>query len=226
MKGIIADKDDDLEWLWPPNTIADVAAWDKYWTDQIRHGLTPPLFDFMNNGAELAAVMTTLGMQSVLCAGNGISQEPRAFAEAGFRATALDPCSVATRFAEAWQFGAKDYELNLEPQPRRAGGEVQFVVGDILDPAACLGPFDAVVERRMLQLFEPERRPAALSALAARMKENAILLSHVHYGHWKPGDDRTHPLQSLFVEAGWQPWSPYQGPKPPGRVAWLCFSTG
>jgi hypothetical protein len=226
LKGVRVEKDDNLEWLDPPCTIADVAAWDKYWHDQISHGLTPLLFDLANNGGELAAVMAKLGMQSVLFAGNGISQEPRAFAEAGFHTTALDPCAVALSFAEAWQFGPKDYEFNMGRQPRREGGQAQFFVGDILDSGKCPGPFDAVVERRMLQLFEPERRPAALAALASRMKENAILLSHTHYGNWSPEQGRTHPLQSLYLDAGWQQWNPYEKPKPPGRVAWLYFSTG
>jgi len=226
LKGVKVEADDDLEWLRPPCTIDDIAAWDKYWTDQIRHGLTPALFDFMNHGGDLAAVMTGLGMRSVLCAGNGISQEPRAFAEAGFDATALDRSPVATNFAQTWTFGPQDYEFNLGSHRRGEGGQVQFVLGDILDSSTCSGPFDVVIERRMLQLFEPERRPTALAALAARMKENAILFSHTHYGHWRPGDDPTHPLQSLFLEAGWRLWSPHTGPKPPGRVAWLYFSTG
>lgn len=226
VEGIIAAEDDDFEWFWPPQTIADVAAWDKYWTDQIIHGLTPPLFDLQNHGETLVAAMHQNGMKSVLCAGNGISQEPRAFAEAGFDATALDPSVVAVNFARAWKFGPKDYELNMEPQPRREGGQIRFVVGDILDPTMCPGPFDVVIERRMLQLFEPERRHIALDALASRMKEDAILLSHTHYGNWRPGQDRTHPLQPLFVENGWTLWTPREGPKPPGRVASLFFSTG
>jgi hypothetical protein len=108
LAGITAERDDDLEWFWPPRTIADVPAWDKYWNDQISHGLTPPLFDLLNNGSHLAAVMTELGMRSLLCVGNGISQEPRAFAEAGFNATALDPCAEAMRFAQSWNFSPKD----------------------------------------------------------------------------------------------------------------------
>jgi len=226
LKGVRVEQDDDLEWLNPPCTIADVAAWDKYWRDQISHGLTPLLFDLCNHGGDLAAVMAKLGMRSVLCAGNGISQEPKAFAEAGFDATALDPCAVAMSFAQAWNFGPKDYEFNMDDQPRRKGGKVQFVMGDILDPGTCSGPFDVVIERRMLQLLEPERRPAALAALASRMKENSILLSHTHYGNWRPEQGDTHPLQSLYLDAGWQLWNPHDAPKPPGRVAWLYFSTG
>jgi len=226
LAGITAEKDDDLEWFWPPSTIADVAAWDRYWNDQISHGLTPPLFDLLNNGSHLAAVMNGLGMRSLLCVGNGISQEPRAFAEAGFNVTALDPCAEAVRFAQSWNFSPKDYEFNMEPLPRCHGGQVQFVLGDILDPGICPGPFDVVVERRMLQLFEPERRPIVLAALASRMNENAILLSHAHYGHWRPDEDCTHPLRSLLLETGWQLWSPHHGPKPLGRVAWLYFTTG
>ena len=78
----------------------------------------------------------------------------------------------------------------------------------------------------MLQLFEPERQPAALAALAARMHENGILLSHTHRGDWRPEYGSTHPLQSLFLQANWRLWNPSDGAKPAGRVAWLYFSTG
>lgn len=226
LKQVIADEDDDLAWFWPPSTIADVAAWDKYWSDQISHRLAPALFDFINNGSALAAAMSALGMRSILCAGSGISQEPRAFAEAGFTVTAMDPSSVAMEYAQAWNYGPQDYEINMHTQPRRERGRVEFVTGDILNPEICPGPFDVVIERRMLQLFEVERRPTALAALASRMKENAILLSHTHHGHWRPEQDRTHPLQSLFLEGGWQLWNPHDRPKPSGRVAWLYFTTG
>ena len=67
VKRIIFDKDDDFEWARPPVTIADAAAWDKYWSDLISHGFTPTFFDLMNNSGDLAAVMTQFGMRSVLC---------------------------------------------------------------------------------------------------------------------------------------------------------------
>jgi SAM-dependent methyltransferase len=223
----VIDDDDEMAWFWPPTTIADVASWDKYWRDQVTHGLTPPLFDMLNNSADLAAVMSQHGLKTLLCAGNGISQEPRAFAEAGFHATALDSSPFAAHVAQTWEFASKDVEVNMGSRPRCDGGVVQFVVGDILDRSVCPGPFDVVIERRMLQLFEKDQLAGALDALASRLKEDGILLSHCHNGAWRPGQDRIHPMKVLLEEHGWRFWTPYEGsPKPLGRVAWLFFSTG
>src|SRR5947208_4756720 len=35
------EDDDDLAWLNPPITMHDPSAWDRYWNDQISHGLNP-----------------------------------------------------------------------------------------------------------------------------------------------------------------------------------------
>jgi hypothetical protein len=43
--------------------------------------------------------MSASGLRTVLCAGNGISPEPRALAAAGFDVTALDFSPAATRLA-------------------------------------------------------------------------------------------------------------------------------
>jgi hypothetical protein len=45
---------------------------------------------------ELVGAMRANGMKTVLCVGNGISQEPRALAWAGFDVTALDLSPLAT----------------------------------------------------------------------------------------------------------------------------------
>lgn len=82
--------DDDLAWLFPPTSTSDPSAWDHYWNAQVAHGLGPPLFDMFCDDTLLVETMRRHGMTRALCAGNGISQEPRALAEAGLQVTALD----------------------------------------------------------------------------------------------------------------------------------------
>lgn len=71
------DVDDDISWVHPPAGSADVAAWDRYWIEQVRHGLGPPIFDMFCDDRDLVTLMKIEGMKTILCAGNGISQEPK-----------------------------------------------------------------------------------------------------------------------------------------------------
>jgi hypothetical protein len=68
---------------WPPDDIHDRASWDRYWYDQVLQDTVANLFD-MFCVPILVRAMRAQCMTTVLCAGNGISQEPRVLAEAGF----------------------------------------------------------------------------------------------------------------------------------------------
>ena len=83
-------QDDDMAWFFPPCDVHDYTVWDRYWQDQVTHGLTPPLFDMFCHDGPLIECLTTRGAKTLLCAGNGISQEPRALAAAGFEVIAMD----------------------------------------------------------------------------------------------------------------------------------------
>jgi len=216
--------DDDVEWLHPPCVTQDAGAWDRYWTDQASHGLTPPLFDMFCDDEELIRHMAARGMTRVLCVGNGISQEPRALAAAGLRVVALDLSPVASQLAQTWECSDADLEQFYDPSLQRPGGRLEFVAGDLLDPTVCPGPFDVVIERRTLQLFPPEERPVALDALSARLAVHGILLSHCHDGAWRPPEPREHALEELFRQRG---WTIGRDDGAPGeRAAWLVLSTG
>jgi hypothetical protein len=54
--------DTDLDWLEPPLDPLDVPAWDRYWTEQIRHGLGPPIFDMFCDDRCLVEVMNSKGL--------------------------------------------------------------------------------------------------------------------------------------------------------------------
>jgi|GEM_PF-4489813 len=69
--------DDDLDWLYPPKNVHDVDGWNQYWKDQVSNGLGPQIFDMFTNDQVLVEYMDRLGLQTVLCVGNGISLEPR-----------------------------------------------------------------------------------------------------------------------------------------------------
>lgn len=220
------DADDDLSWLYPPASPADVADWDRYWIEQVKHGLGPAIFDMFSDDRNLVEVMNIEGMKSILCAGNGISQEPRALAQAGFEVVALDISPQAAELAQRFDFPKERCDFFCDPNTQRPGGNVDFVVGSILDPTVCPGPFDVIIERLTAQTFLRDNMGAVLTALAARMGRNGIFLSHSHDGGWSPPAEPRHFTEAWFRENQWVIWNGSPGRKPPGRVAWLVTSTG
>lgn len=129
----------ELSWLDPPSDPFDVAGWDRCWTRHVEDGLGPPLFDMFLDDSDLVRVMNNEGMRTMLCAGNGISQEPRALAEAGFAVVALDFSPQAVEIARAFECPSEGFERFFQPEYRRTGGRVEFALGDILDLGASLG---------------------------------------------------------------------------------------
>ncbi len=220
------DDDTDLDWLNPPTDPLDVSAWDRNWTEQVGHGLGPPLFDMFCDDRHLVEVMDSEGMKNVLCAGSGISREPRALAQAGFEVVALDISPRAVEIARGLDFSTGGFEHFCEPGMRRPGGRVDFVVGDILDLAVCPGPFDVIIERRTAQIYFNRDIEAVLGALTIRLGQDGILLSHCHDGAWEPPAEPRHFTKSWFQQNRWTIWNGGPGRKPPGRVAWLLTSTG
>ncbi len=218
--------DPELSWFFPPTDPLDIAAWDRYWTEQVRHGLGPPLFDMFSDDRELVKLMSEEGMKTVLCAGSGISQEPRALAEAGLDVVALDLSPQAMEIAKVFEFPSERFDHFCEPGLRRPGGHVDFVVGNFLDLTVCPGPFDVIIERRTAQIFFNHDIGSILGALAARLGQDGIFFSHCHDAAWKPRAKPRHFTESWFRENGWTIWKGSQGRKSPGRLAWLFTSTG
>jgi len=158
----------------------DARFWDAWWNDHISKGdagrflfpmIEAPLvkhrgiyFDVANSDTLLIAVMAEYGLRSVLCAGSGLSQEPRALAQAGFDVTALDLSRTALDFARSFEFGPNHMFRFYGPAAERTCGRLDFVVGSLLDMAACPGPFDVIIERRTVQQFAEQDRSTALQA--------------------------------------------------------------
>ncbi len=175
--------------------------------------------------------MVEYGLRTVLCAGNGVSQEPRALAAMGFEVTALDISPVAASRAEACHDDSRGCGHFCSPQLYRPGGSVEFVVGDLLDLTVCPGPFDVVIERRTVQWFAEHERPAALSALSGRLSQIGIFLSLCLDDPFPPelgwsyhGTGLFHASESWFRKHGWTIWDGVPSSTPTGRVAWLIRS--
>ena len=218
--------DTDMSWLDPPTDPLDTNAWDRYWMEHIEHGLGPPVFDMVFDDRDLVSVMNEHGMRTVLCAGNGISQEPRALAEAGFDVVALDLSPRAVEIAKAFDLPPEGFESFCDPEHRCEGGRLEFAVGDILDATAFPGPFDVVIERRTAQTFFGRDIGGVLSALSRRLDQSGIFVSHCHDGGWRPPAEPRHYTAHWFEENGWEIWNGPPDSKPPGRVAWLLTTTG
>lgn len=218
-----SDSSENFSWMFPPPTLVDPAPWDHYWHDQFTHGIAGFVHMFCDDGG-LVDAMRANGLRTVLCVGNGISQEPRALAWAGFDVTALDLSPFATEVARG--AAPPDEFLSHLVGGRSAGlnGHVEFLVGDLCDAACCPGPYDVVIERSTLQLYPDEGQPTAMKAMAARLASRGIFFSQCHDGSWKPPAPRRHRTKSWFVAEGWELW---HGETPlTGRVAWLFTTTG
>jgi uncharacterized RDD family membrane protein YckC len=220
------DDDLDLSWLDPPADPLDVGAWNQYWLEQVGHGIGPPILDMFCDDRELVELMKRREMKSVLCAGSGISQEPRALAEAGFEVVALDFSPQAIEIAKSFDLTAEGFEYFCDPGSHRPGGRVEFVVGDILDKSVCPGPFDVIIERRTAQTYLDHNLGAVMTALADRLACDGIFLSHCHDGCWRPPAMPRHFTEPWFRENGWTVWSGDPDPSSSGRVAWLLTTTG
>jgi len=76
----------------------------------------------------LVSPMSEYRLRTVLCAGNGVSYEPRALAALGFDVTVLDISAVAMQFAENFMMIQKGLiRFFRRPPMRRPGGRVEFV---------------------------------------------------------------------------------------------------
>jgi SAM-dependent methyltransferase len=219
-------------------------AWDEWWTVRLSRGrdnmffpvLPAPIFEFRgqlwdvpNNDDPVVHIMREHGLRTVLCAGNGVSQEPRALAAAGFDVTALDISPVAVRHAENYCDDAGYFAcLFCSPALHRPGGSVSFIIGDLLNAETCPGPFDVVIERRTVQVFAEHERDAALSALSRRLSDVGVFLSlclddpfPAHLGWSQHESGLFHASEPWFREHGWVIWDGLPNSALAGRVAWL-----
>ena len=202
--------------------MTDAAPWDEFWTDQMKSGMAAFVDMFCCDG-RLIDGMRANRLKTILCVGSGISQEPKALALAGFDVTVLDISPLAIKIAQECVV-PDTFLLKLsEGRQARRRRPVRFVAGDLVDTNVCPGPFDVVLERRTLQLYPDEDRPAAMRALAARLATPGIFFSHSHQ-NLAPGVSSKNDPSAWFHAEQWPLW---QGARPiEARVAWLSISSG
>ena len=211
--------------------------------------------DMMSSDRRLVAFLRERGVTTILCAGAGLSSEPLAFALHGFEVTALDISDIprgviagqivngthaisripgvtvkeegATVAIPSGTFIDQQLcpPIHRSDDPPRGGGSVSYVTGDLDDATICPGPFDAVIERRTIQLFPDTEQHSALDRLAARLGPRAYLLSHQHRGNWKPGQPLRH-YASDWLKAGDFVAEDASNASATARVARLYLTTG
>jgi SAM-dependent methyltransferase len=197
--------------------------WDMWWYEWLSRGYGDFVHLFCDDG-DLVDTMRANGLNTVLCVGNGISQEPRALAWAGFEVTALDLSPYATKVASELTPPAEFLARLVSGRSGGLNGNVKFVAGNLCDPEICPGPYDVVIERLTLQLYSAEYQPRALQAVANRLATPGIFFSQSHDGGWKPPAPSVHANEWWFRATDWPIW-PIEGPLTT-RVAWLLTSTG
>jgi len=223
LKLLAGDDDEEFSRMTPPpvprRSMVEPAAWDSFWRAQFESGLAG-FTDMLCTSGRLIDAMRLNRFRRVLCVGSGISREPRALAHAGFDVTVLDISPLAVRFVTETKGSRWVVDRILEGRTRRRGGKIRFVVGDLRDPSLCRGPYDVVLERRTLQLYSDEDRPAAMRALADRLGSTGIFFSH---SHRNPRFRQGYPCD-WFNDERW----PHVRPdvKLTGRAAWLFSTSG
>jgi len=221
--------------------VQDAAYWDRWWRERLAKKpaelfpcLPGPLLQYKGRMVDptshglLISVMAECGLKSVLCAGNGVSQEPWALAAVGLDVTVLDISHVAIKFAETFHNDSGGLGFIKSPQLDRPAGHVEFVVGNLLDDAVCPEPFDVVIERRTVQVLPEDVRPAALLALSKRLAATGIFLSlclddpfPLELGWSQHRSGLFHASQSWFEQHSWTVWDGVPNCPLAGRVAWL-----
>jgi hypothetical protein len=202
--------DPRFAWMWPPRDVHDASAWDRYWTEHaVRNFPVTRFFDRISDVDGTAVMLRDNGLRSVLCVGSGVSCEPPALAAAGFEVTVLELSTTAIELART-MFG-------LVPR-------LTYLGGSLLDDRLLPGPFDMIIERRTLQLFNDTDRREGLAALARRLGNPGVFLSHCHDSTASPGGRASHATRSWFTEQGWRTVG--KGDAIEGRCAWFVTSTG
>jgi Methyltransferase domain len=210
--------DDDVQWLFPPETLTDPDAWDEFWRRRAESPLQFMECYMFAEPAEIGKVLAENGLTSVLCVGSGPSVEPWMFARAGYDVTVLELSPFAVQKAQE----------EIQKAAEIASGpcaNLQWVVGDLMNPDLCPGPFDLILERKTLQMFARENRlDTAMTAVVNRLNARGIFFSHCHDGGWKPPAPPRNATRAWFESQGWHMYRPPE--RVEGRVAWTFTSTG
>lgn len=171
-----------------PRNVESREEWDRYWQGKsLRGGL--PWQSWKAQFAPWMRVFRKRGLSSILFLGNGMSPEPQLFAYAGFQSTSLELSRVANEQAAAWTFPrhsedncplCQSQEVCWFSTVEQPSGKSTFVTGDFLNPHLCPGPFDAVVIRRTLHLFDSQKMHEVLRRVRERLRPGGVFVAEIH----------------------------------------------
>ena len=197
---------DDISWIFPPQDVHNPDAWDIYWKNQLDHGLGAELFDIFCSDDEVVKAAQTYGLSTILCIGNGISQEPVALSWAGFKVTAMDISPVAVSICHTLSQKFNSSDSYFHQSLKRPGGSIKFVVGDLFNENDCPGPYDVIIERRTIQDYPQEQQVEAVTRMIARLANKGIIVSHCHDNRFNPienpGAEPVHATKPLIAKQG------------------------
>lgn len=219
-------EEEEFAWVFPPKEVHNADAWDSYWKKQIEHGLGPGIFDMFCRDDIIVSAAQRFGLSTVLCVGNGISQEPVVLSRAGLQVTAMDISPLAISLCQKFSEQFHSDEHYISHSLLRPNGTVNFVVGDIFERNDCPGPYDIVIERRTIQDYPEDQRREAVAAIISRLSTKGILVSHCHDGAWKPPAEPYHSTRSLIAGLGIEIWKGGDITNLDGRIALTLTSTG
>lgn len=223
---------DEFEFPTPPASASPTEriAWEIYWAKMLALGFGTGFLDLFSCAldGEATQIATLSGCRRVLCLGNGLSFEPHGLAAAGLEVDVLEISPYANHVAENAQPHPHQPNAFCPPALRRPGGSARFVRGDALDPSICPGPYDMIIERRLLQLVPESDQARALDAIARRLSPTGFLFSQAHNGGWRPDEPLEHPLAATFRLAGWAeaPLIPTTACKGDGKTVMVFLTTG
>lgn len=170
-----------------PTDLDSSDEWDLYWHGKSR-ALHPSDLQPICK-VEWLEWFQKRKVQTILLVGNGFSHEPQFWAYAGYHATAMDLSAFATSYAarQPWEEAelVRSFSISDSERPHflrstfRLGGRAEYVQGDLFQKRRCSGPFDVIVVRRTLQLFEGEKLVRAVRALEQRLASHGLLIVEV-----------------------------------------------
>ena len=166
------------------------------------------------------------GLISVLCVGNGLSQEPVALSKAGLIVTALDISPFAVFVAKEMSKSFDSPEKYFDTSLIRDGGSIQFLEGDLFNANQCPGPYDIVIERRTIQDYPPEKHCVAVNCIISRLAKRGIVVCHCHDATWRPGKKPKHATRSELEKLGIQFWNCEELQNLDGQLAIAVSTTG
>jgi hypothetical protein len=115
-------------------------------------------------------------VKTILCVGNGASWEAPALADSGFIVEVLDVSSEVKKRLERLALSPLRKRKILGGDYSVPGGSMTFQMGDFLDPSKCVGPYDVIIARRLLQFYPKEEWGTCIDALHTRLAAGGLLV--------------------------------------------------